>query len=507
MNKHYRLFLIFSIILITLFGFKLYIENTEGKKLSKLSIEYEAKSISNFLIAFRTIYQNIFIKNHIKLDESNIDFLPVLTTNEISKKFSSLNLQVKIATVSSRPRNPKNKANQRQEENIKYFKDNKDIKFLFKNQNDKYYFSKPMYISNTCLKCHGKKENAPKIIRENYNKSYNYKLGELRGIIDIEITQTDLSKLLEENNSRRTFAVVTTLIILIFTMFLYTRYNKRSDENIQKLNTDIKQKNKDLLRKEQELIKLNKTLEIRVAEAIEQTKLQQEQILQQSRLAQMGEMISMIAHQWRQPLAAISAVNASLNVKVQLGEMPNPDTILKSTNKVSSYLQHLTTTIDDFRDFFKPNKKKEDTTYNQILYSTLNIIEVSIATQNIKLIKNTNSIVVFHTYPNDLKQVLLNIIKNSKDALIENHIKDPYIKIETFDNILTIEDNAGGIESDIIDKIFDPYFSTKDEKNGTGLGLYMSKMIIEEHCNGKISVKNTTDGAMFTIDLGQGLIK
>ncbi len=255
------------------------------------------------------------------------------------------------------------------------------------------------------------------------------------------------------------------------------------------------------------LEKLNKTLEIRVAEAIEQTKLQQEQILQQSRLAQMGEMISMIAHQWRQPLAAISAVNASLNVKVQLGEMPNPDTILKSTNKVSSYLQHLTTTIDDFRDFFKPNKKKEDTTYNQILYSTLNIIEVSIATQNIKLIKNTNSIVVFHTYPNDLKQVLLNIIKNSKDALIENHIKDPYIKIETFDNILTIEDNAGGIESDIIDKIFDPYFSTKDEKNGTGLGLYMSKMIIEEHCNGKISVKNTTDGAMFTIDLGQGLIK
>ena len=287
MNKHYRLFLIFSIILITLFGFKLYIENTEGKKLSKLSIEYEAKSISNFLIAFRTIYQNIFIQNHIKLDESNIDFLPVLTTNEISKKFSSLNLQVKIATVSSRPRNPKNKANQRQEENIKYFKDNKDITFLFKNQNDKYYFSKPMYISNTCLKCHGKKENAPKIIRENYNKSYNYKLGELRGIIDIEITQTDLSKLLEENNSKRTFAVVTTLIILLFTMFLYTKYNKKSDENIQKLNTDIKQKNKDLLRKEQELIKLNKTLEIRVTEAIEQTKLQQEQILQQSRLAQM----------------------------------------------------------------------------------------------------------------------------------------------------------------------------------------------------------------------------
>ena len=246
--------------------------------------------------------------------------------------------------------------------------------------------------------------------------------------------------------------------------------------------------------------KFNAKLEKKIREAIEQTQLKDQQLLDQSRLAQMGEMISMIAHQWRQPLSAIGSVSISLNLSARMNKL-DKKIVIEKTDKISTYVQHLSRTIDDFRDFFKPNKTKSNVTYNEIINSTLDIIEVSIINNNIKIIKDLNSEIILHTYPNDLKQVILNILKNAKDALLENNIHNPYIKISTYDNILTISDNAGGIKHDIIDKIFDPYFSTKSEKNGTGLGLYMSKMIIEEHCGGTISVLNSDEGAVFKIEL------
>jgi len=193
MNKHYKVYLIFSIIIITIFGAKLYKENIEGQRIANLSMKYEAKSIADFLMAFRTTYQNIFIKNHIQLNEDNIDFLPVRTTSEIAKIFSSLNAQAIISTISQRPRNIKNLANKRQLEAIKYFAKNKDKEYLSKNINGIYYYSQPLYITKTCLKCHGKKDKAPEIIKQNYDKAYDYKLGEIRGIIDIEVSHTLLS--------------------------------------------------------------------------------------------------------------------------------------------------------------------------------------------------------------------------------------------------------------------------------------------------------------------------
>ena len=135
----------------------------------------------------------------------------------------------------------------------------------------------------------------------------------------------------------------------------------------------------------------------------------------------------------------------------------------------------------------------------------LNIIQISLDNKNITLKKDFKCQSKFVTYPNELKQVILNLIKNAEDVLIENDIKDPYISLKSYreNGHITIEvgDNAGGISEDIIDEIFDPYFSTKLKKDGTGLGLYMSKMIIEEHCNGKLSVKNSKEGAVFKIAL------
>lgn len=239
---------------------------------------------------------------------------------------------------------------------------------------------------------------------------------------------------------------------------------------------------------------------------------EQENLLQhQSKLAQMGEMMSMIAHQWRQPLLAIGATSSGLNVKAKLGKA-DKEVIEKMTDEISTYVQHLSQTIDDFRDFFKPNKDAQSTNYCKLIKSVLSIIEKSIQSRGIELILELECEEEFHCFSNELKQVVLNLIKNAEDVLVERKILNPYIKISTYkvqDNnlkfILEISDNGGGMPLDILDRIFDPYFSTKLEKNGSGLGLYMSKTIIEDHCHGKLEVENIAEGALFRIKLGASI--
>ncbi len=251
---------------------------------------------------------------------------------------------------------------------------------------------------------------------------------------------------------------------------------------------------------ENELISLNQNLEEKIRSEVEKNREKDKAMLQQSRLAQMGEMISMIAHQWRQPLAAISATSVNLIMKAQLDKLDN-DSAIELGEKISEYSQHLSSTIDDFRDFFKQGKEKKETTFNQLVEDVFKIVEVSIKNKNIELVTQLDSQDVFNTYPNELKQVLLNLMKNAEEVLLEKKIKNPTITIQTQGNILKVSDNAGGVPDDIIGKVFDPYFSTKTSKNGTGLGLYMSKIIIEEHCGGELSVENSDEGAVFSVKL------
>ena len=243
---------------------------------------------------------------------------------------------------------------------------------------------------------------------------------------------------------------------------------------------------------------------IALQEEIENNKRKDQQILQQSRLAQMGEMIAMIAHQWRQPLSAISSASLVLRMKAEMKNISKED-IVRKTDAISNYSQHLSATIDDFRDFFKPTKEKKEINFSILVESALKIIGTSLDSYQIKVIKELDCKSTFLTYPNEVKQVILNILKNAEDILIEKSIEEPTIYIKTYtsanNRILEIRDNGGGVPNDLIDTIFDPYFSTKDNKNGTGLGLYMSKTIIEEHCNGLLSIHNDNKGAIFTISL------
>lgn len=282
--------------------------------------------------------------------------------------------------------------------------------------------------------------------------------------------------------------------------------------------TKIQLEGKDLIhgawrdisqKKELELFNIEnkKELERRVEESVKQNIAKDRMLLHQSRLAQMGEMIGMIAHQWRQPLSAITSTSASISIKSDMGTLDKNNAQELSSN-INLYAKHLSETIDDFRNFFKTNNEKEYIDYNKLLKGVLGIIEGSIKSKDIELIIDIRCTEEFYIYPNELKQVILNLVKNAEEILTDYEIESPYIKLFShMDNdecIFEVIDNGGGVREDIMDKIFDPYFSTKLKKDGTGMGLYMSKIIVEEHCRGKLNAYNNKDGAVFQIRLKKG---
>ncbi|AXX92351.1 hypothetical protein CPU12_06960 [Malaciobacter molluscorum LMG 25693] len=232
---------------------------------------------------------------------------------------------------------------------------------------------------------------------------------------------------------------------------------------------------------------------------------QQNMLIEQSKSAAMGEMISMIAHQWRQPLQAVSILVQKLPlVKMIDGEITD-QAINQVVDDVGIQLEYMSKTIDDFRDFFKPNKEKEIVRISSLINKTLDFLSYMLKVDVINFNKKIEDDVVIKVHINEIVQVLINIIKNARDVMIEKNILHRLINIHCYKQndflIIEIEDNAGGIPENIISKVFEPYFSTKEKKNGTGIGLYMSKTIIEQHSLGKLSVFNSDLGAVFKIEL------
>ncbi|NWF66940.1 MAG: HAMP domain-containing histidine kinase, partial [Campylobacterales bacterium] len=242
----------------------------------------------------------------------------------------------------------------------------------------------------------------------------------------------------------------------------------------------------------------------RIKDEIEKNREKDLVLFKQQRFAQMGEMISMIAHQWRQPLSNISTISGKLRLFLDLGKFDEKNFYI-SLEKIEEQTQYLSKTIDDFRHFFNPNKQKEMVCLREIIQKSLDIIEKAITNQGIKVVKEFAFKTKAEIYPNELTHVLLSLISNARDILLEKGIEQPCIEIygEEFEDeyIIEIKDNGGGVPADIQDSIFLPYFSTKSKKHGTGLGLYMAKMIIEQNLGGKISQYNSENGAVFKIVL------
>ncbi|RXJ98426.1 hypothetical protein CRU98_10345 [Arcobacter sp. CECT 8986] len=232
---------------------------------------------------------------------------------------------------------------------------------------------------------------------------------------------------------------------------------------------------------------------------------QQNILIEQSKSAAMGEMISMIAHQWRQPLQAVSILIQKLPLMKMIDGEITDDVINQVVDDVGIQLEYMSKTIDDFRDFFKPNKEKEIIRISSLINRTVEFLSYMLKVDAISLNLKIDDDVVLKIHINEIVQVLINIIKNARDIMVEKKIEDSLINIHCYCNdnflVVDIEDNAGGIPENIISKVFEPYFSTKEKKNGTGIGLYMSKTIIEQHSLGKLSVSNSDLGAVFKIEL------
>ena len=260
----------------------------------------------------------------------------------------------------------------------------------------------------------------------------------------------------------------------------------------------------------QNVIRKGKKFRIITMQDLTQIQQKERLLIQQSRMAQMGEMLSMIAHQWRQPLGAISSAIFGIQTKLATGKYDHEESnekLYKYLNtkhkRINEYVQFLSTTIDDFRNFFKPNKKKEFVMFESPIERALQIVEGSLEAKGIEVGYAFNVNKRVDMFQNELMQVILNILKNSEDNFLERETKEPKIRIETHNKSahyeIIISDNGGGIPDYIIGKVFDPYFSTKDDKNGSGLGLYMSKVMIEEHSGGLLRVENIKDGVAFNI--------
>jgi len=263
---------------------------------------------------------------------------------------------------------------------------------------------------------------------------------------------------------------------------------------------DYKEKTELTAQKLYTLVRMSIKQYVQLKKLKEQEKL----LLIKTRNAQMGELLSMIAHQWRQPLSAISSVVNNIKIKLIMQEYDN-NYLLDRSNEVETLIQHLSQTITDFRNFFLPDNKRTSFQAKTVIDKSLNILRSSFESCGINVIVNNTSTKQIVSFENELQQVLLNLLKNAQDILLIKDIPDPKVRINCFDQgskvVLQVADNAGGISPAVINKIFDPYFTTKENTNGTGLGLYMSKTIIEDHCKGRLSVTNSDEGALFSIEL------
>lgn len=305
-------------------------------------------------------------------------------------------------------------------------------------------------------------------------------------------------------------AIVSSVLGLIIASLFFRSYTKKiidfeneitdQQNQLAKFNGQLEI---EVAQKTQELQDFNACLENIVAQKVAKITEQEQLMISQSRLAAMGEMMSMIAHQWRQPLSTTTLMITNERVKSMMAGK-EPSECEKILDSISDTMIYLSDTIDDFQTYFKPDKATEEIAVLTLIERTKQFIHTRLVMEKVQIHIEEGEAETIETYANEVVQVLINIINNAIDALSERGIDKPqiWISIHQSDTEVKIgvEDNAGGIDNDIIEKVFDPYFSKKS-KNGTGLGLYMAKMIIDKHVGGRLDVYNTQRGAHFTIVL------
>lgn len=273
-------------------------------------------------------------------------------------------------------------------------------------------------------------------------------------------------------------------------------------DELGKIATSFNEMVDNLNRQKQELEEYKNNLENRVIQEISIRHEQEGIMLQQSRLAGMGELIGNIAHQWRQPLNVLGLIIVNIEDAYNYGELTK-EGLEKAVQEASEVIQNMSKTIDDFRNFFEPDKEKVSFSILDAVNDAVSLAKSTFCQDNLEVVLEVDSSLVLFAYKNEFIQIIINLFENARDAIIERKITSGKISIIALSGkdqiILSVKDNGGGIADEILLRIFEPYFSTKEEGKGSGIGLYMSKMIIEEHHQGKLTAANDENGAVFTV--------
>jgi len=260
----------------------------------------------------------------------------------------------------------------------------------------------------------------------------------------------------------------------------------------------------DLEESKNEIREINQNLQSKVDKELKKSRDKDKVIFHQNKMSSMGEMIENIAHQWKQPLAQVNSAVLLLDDILHTKKIQD-DVIEEKLLEIESLTVYMSRTIDDFKNFYSQDKFKEEFILQELIEKAIFIVQGVLDSHNIEIILNLDERFLYTGYKNELQQVLVVLLNNAKDALVSKNILKPTIKIEckksTNNYCIEVCDNAGGVSDEIIEKIFEPYFTTKHKKQGVGLGLYISKRIIEDSLGGELSVENSEHGACFKINL------
>jgi len=303
--------------------------------------------------------------------------------------------------------------------------------------------------------------------------------------------------------------VISIFILVVANIFIYRFLSKQKAKKLEKevtLSKTLQTLSMDLEESNRKCKSINQDLGQRIKEEVTKNREKDQQLFETTKMAAIGEMIGNIAHQWRQPLSTISMESNNILVDIEL-EMLDKNTLKEASLNIIKQTQYLSQTIDTFRDFVKEKKELKEAILQESIDRALHIMSATLQNNFIELQNNINydDPIKITLIESELSEVIINILNNAKDILLEKNIKDKWIKISLEKTntqvVITIEDNGGGIADDIMPKIFEPYFTTKHQNQGTGLGLHISYKIIVDSLKGKLYAKNTENGAKFFIEL------
>ncbi|MAD42712.1 MAG: hypothetical protein CL623_10035 [Arcobacter sp.] len=408
---------------------------------------------------------------------------PAFMTRQISD-IASKRDGFKLKITSNKLINKNNAPDEDEKKILNYFDENIEVPYYWKIENNQFKFMGALKTEQSCLTCHSHQ---------------GYKVGDIRGGIsvtfDVKQEYEQLEVINKEKEQTITYLIFVAIGVLI-SFIIYLNIKRKDEKKISRLNESLELKVK-------ELDTFNKTLHKKVKEEVDKQREKENLLIQQSKLAALGEMIGNIAHQWRQPISAVSAI--MMNIKwTAISQGVDKGFLDDRMKEANEQLKYMSETIDDFRTFFKPNREKEYFNLKDEVKKAYHILKASLENQNINLQIHSKTVITAYGYANEFSQVVLNIISNAKDVLIEREIINPkidiYLNLDKDNIYCEIKDNGGGIKEEIIDKVFEPYFTTK-EGHGTGIGLYISKEIIHKHMKGSLKVKNIDKGVTFIISI------